>query len=90
MFPRPVELFSLVWGRLGAIVVIIAVDGLEDDGPARGKDGVVDIQVIGFERETRKDGRDSNGLPIGKMDHTGCHGTELFTIYSTFYEFARE
>ena len=44
--------------------VVVAVNGFEDNSPARGKDGVVDIQVIGFEGETSKDGRDSDGLPV--------------------------
>ena len=64
MFSRPVELLSLVWRRYGAVIFIVAVDGLEDDGPAWGKDGVMDVQVIGFERETSKDRRDSDGLSI--------------------------
>ena len=46
-------------------LVIVTIDRLEDDSPARGKDGMVDIQVIGFEGEASKDGRDSDGLAIG-------------------------
>ena len=45
--------------------VVVTIDRLEDDGPAWGKDGMVDVQVIGFEGETSKDGRDSNDLAIG-------------------------
>lgn len=45
--------------------MIVAVSGLEDDGPTWGKDGVVDVQIVGFKREASKDGRDSDGLPIG-------------------------
>lgn len=60
------KLLSLIWRRLGAVVVIImAINGLENDGPAWGKDGLVDIQVIGFKGEASKDGGDSDGLPIG-------------------------
>ena len=65
MLPRSVKLLSLIRRRLGAVVIVIAIDGLENDGPAWGKDGLVDIQVIGFEGKASKDGGDSNGLPIG-------------------------
>ena len=65
MLPRSVELLSLIWRRLGAVVIIVAVNGLENDGPARGKDGMVDVKVISFEGKASKDGGDSDCLPIG-------------------------
>ena len=46
-------------------LVIVPVDRLEDDGPAGGEDGMVDVQVIGFEGEASEDGRDGDGLAIG-------------------------
>ena len=47
------------------IIVMVAVNGLEDDGPSGRKDGVMDVQFIGLEGETGKDRRDGDGLAIG-------------------------
>ena len=52
---------------------MVAINSLDDDGPAWRKDGVVDVQVIGFEGKASKDGRDSDGLSIGQMEHTWRH-----------------
>ena len=51
---------------MGAVIIIVvAVNGLEDDGPAWWKDGLVNVQVVSFEGEASKDGGDSNCLAIG-------------------------
>jgi len=47
--------------------------GFENDSPSRGEHGVVDCQVVGLEGKTSEDGRDSDGLTIGEMDHRWCH-----------------
>lgn len=68
MLPRSVKLVPLIWRRLSGVVIVIAVHGLENDGPARRKDGLMDIQFIGFEGEASKDRGDSDGLAIGQVD----------------------
>ena len=89
MLSRSVELLPLVWRRLGAVIVSVAVSGLEDNGPAGGEDGVVDVEVVRFEGEASKDGRYGNGLPIGKVNHTWRHGGR-FLVYSTIHEHVRQ
>ena len=49
---------------MSAIIRIVAVNGLEDDGPAGREDGLVNVQVISFEGKASKDGGDSDSLAI--------------------------
>ena len=65
MLSGAIEQLSFIWRRLGAVIIIIvAVNGLEDDGPAWWKDGLVNVEVVSFEGEASKDGGDSNCLAI--------------------------
>ena len=69
--------------RAGVIIVVvfvIAVGGLEDDGPTGGEDGMVDVQVIGFEGEAGEDGGNSDGLSIGQVDHGWRHDGQSMCI----------
>ena len=67
MLSGTIELLSFIWRGLGAviIVIIVAIHGLEDNGPAWWEDGLVNVEIVSFEGEASKDGGDSNCLAIG-------------------------
>lgn len=64
---RAIGLMLFIGRRMRAIVVF---GRFEYDGPAGWKDGLVDIQVIGFEGEPSKDWRDCESLAVGQVDQT--------------------
>ena len=50
------------------VLIIVAVLGIDHDRPARRKDGMVDVEVVGFEVITTKKRCDGKGLAIGKVE----------------------
>lgn len=54
---------------------------LQNDRPSWGKEGVMNIQIIGLERKPGKDRRNRDDLTIRKMKkgRGRCHGTPIGT-----------
>jgi len=50
------------------LVIWIVILPVEYDGPARRKDIVVGVEIVGLEVETTEDRRDAQGLAIGQMN----------------------
>jgi hypothetical protein len=57
------------------VVVLIAAVAFSanDDGPTDWEGAVVRCELIGFEEQTRKDGCDGDGLPVGQVNGLGAH-----------------
>ena len=47
------------------VIFIIALAGINYDRPSRRENGLVDVEVIGFEGIASEDGRNGDGLAIG-------------------------
>lgn len=74
-----VDMVSL-WRLLICLMVIISfrmilrfIFGLQNDGPSRWENGMMNIQLICFEEEAAKDSGHSEGLTIRQVHKIWCH-----------------
>jgi len=68
-------------GRLWHVIFLV-IFAVEDDGPAGREDVVVEVEVVGFEVQPAKDGRDREGLAVRQMYGRGCHECRLPVEYN--------
>lgn len=54
----------------------VLIEGVKDDGPSWGEDGVVESQVVALEVEAAEDGRHSEALPIWEVAGAVAHFAE--------------
>lgn len=54
-------------------VFLLLVFGLQNDGPPGWENSMMNIQLVGFEKEAAKDSGHSEGLTVGKVHKIWCH-----------------
>lgn len=77
-----VDMVSL-WRLLICLMVIISfrmillfIFGLQNDGPPRWENGVMNIQLVCFEEEAAKDSGHSESLTIRQVHEIWCHSVK--------------
>lgn len=71
-----VSLWRLLIGLIIIIrlrIILLFIFGLQDDGPPRWENGVMNIQLVCFEEEAAKDSGHSEGLTIRQVHEIWCH-----------------
>lgn len=58
----------------GRRITVVVNRRLQNDGPSWGEEGVMNIKIIGLERESGKDRRNGDDLTVGEMMKGRCHG----------------
>lgn len=66
-------------------VIVIFIFGLQGDCPAGREDGMMDVQLVCFEKEAAKHSGHGEGLAIGKVDQFWCHTSSMTAGTSEYF-----